>query len=100
MKNSRRWIIQLTALTGVGIGAWLGGKYSEKRRLSTINNDSHGYIVPDVNIRRFPALPIFGTVSAAAPISVPDDPTDMGNKLSVQQPRIGQVYFFQLLFFN
>ena len=97
MKNTRRMLIQLTTLTGVGFGAWYAGKYSEKKEsTSIINNDSSNTFALNVkNIRSRPALPIFGTVSAATPITVPDDPADMGNKLSVQGSRINQVCFLK-----
>lgn len=78
--------LQFGTLTGVGLGGWFAGKHFER-----LNDEKDDSIFLNVNIKRKPCLPIFGTVSAASPIVTANDHANMGAKLSVPGSRITQV---------
>lgn len=81
--------LQIGTLTGVGLGGWFAGKHFE--RLNDEKDDNRGGIFSNVNIKKKPCLPIFGTVSAASPIEPAFDQANMGAKLSVSGSRITEV---------
>lgn len=81
--------LQIGTLTGVGLGGWFAGKHFE--RLNDEKDDNRGGIFSNVNIKKKPCLPIFGTVSAASPIEPAFDQANMGAKLSVSGSRITEI---------
>ncbi|XP_054006449.1 endonuclease G, mitochondrial isoform X1 [Hylaeus anthracinus] len=83
MKGSLKFILNLSSLTTVGFGGWYFGKYSEKKRyFDAEKDDSETSIFHNINIRKMPGLPLFGTVSAATAYVPTETATDMGSKLS------------------
>lgn len=52
-------VINIGIIGSIGIGSWYAGSYVERNKAS---NNNVGHVNP------YPALPIFGTVSAASPI--------------------------------
>jgi len=83
----KRIVFNLTALTSVGLGAWCLGKFSEQRRYS---KDNETNVLSAVRFRNLPCLPLFGTVSAATPLT-PVGSNDMGSKVSSTATRVSQV---------
>lgn len=88
VKSIRKIAFNLTALTSVGLGGWCLGKYSEQRRYSRDNETS---LLSATRIRNMPGLPLFGTVSAATPLTPAESNYDMGSKMSSTATRVSQV---------
>lgn len=87
MKGLRRIVYNLT-LTSVGMGGWYLGKLSEQRRYWKDNETS---VLSATKIRNMPGLPLFGTVSAATPLTPAENDHDMGCKMSSTVARVSQV---------
>ncbi|KAF7998001.1 hypothetical protein HCN44_009399 [Aphidius gifuensis] len=85
MKSVRSFAIKLSVLAGTGLSSWYAGYYYDKYQ--QLNNDNN--YNKNVNIKQMPALPIFGTVSAASPIVPSNNTNDMTSKLS--SSRISQI---------
>jgi len=88
MNSVKRIAFNLTALTSVGLGGWCLGKFSEQRQYSKDNETS---VLSEVRIRNMPGLPLFGTVSAATPLTPAESNHDMGSKVSSTVTRVSQV---------
>jgi len=88
MNSVKRIAFNLTALSSVGLGGWCLGKFSEQRRYSKDNETS---VLSEVRIRNMPGLPLFGTVSAATPLTPAESNYDMGSKVSSTVTRVSQV---------
>lgn len=92
MGTVTRVILKLSAATTIGFSGWCLGKYSEQQRhLNAEIRDSGTNIISNVNIKKMPGLPVFGTVSAAVPIQVD---TNMGSKLSTTSTRVAEIMKF------
>lgn len=78
----RNVAVEVILLSGAGLAGWYGGKWSERKASQSCNK-------PSV----LPGVPLFGTVSAATPISpkeiVPVD--ENTTKLAPPQSRVSQV---------
>lgn len=91
MGTMTRVILKLSTATTIGFSGWCLGRYSEQQRhLNAEIRDSGTNIVSNVNIKKMPGLPLFGTVSAAVPIQVD---TNMGSKLSTTSTRVAEVSY-------
>lgn len=88
MNGMKQIMFNLTALTSVGMGGWYLGKLSEHRRCWKNNETS---VLSARQIRNMPGLPLFGTVSAATPLTPAESDHDMGSKLSSTIARVSQV---------
>lgn len=88
MNGMKQIMFNLTALTSVGMGGWYLGKLSEQRRCWKNNETS---VLSARQIRNMPGLPLFGTVSAATPLTPAGSDHDMGSKLSSTVTRVSQV---------
>uniref|UniRef100_A0A1Q3F4K6 Endonuclease n=1 Tax=Culex tarsalis TaxID=7177 RepID=A0A1Q3F4K6_CULTA len=83
---------RLLLLSSVGIGSYLAGSYVERQKTSTkfclrddyVNDRSGGNLLRSLQSK--PALPIFGTVSAASPIPAEQKSAAVGNV-----SRVGQI---------
>lgn len=84
----RRIVFNLTALTSAGLGGWCLGKFSEQRRYS---KDNETNVLSAARLRNMPCLPLFGTVSAATPLTPVESNRDMGSKVSSTATRVSQV---------
>ncbi|TGZ55954.1 Endonuclease G, mitochondrial [Temnothorax longispinosus] len=91
MNGMRQIVFNLTALTSVGMGGWYLGKFSEQRRYSKDNETS---VLSATHIRSMPGLPLFGTVSAATPLTPAESDHDMGSKVSSTVTRVSQIMKF------
>lgn len=90
-------MFNLTALTSASFGGFIFGKYFEQRRYS--NEENNGIYASSVaSIQSMPGLPLFGTVSAAAPLIPVERPTEdnleMGSKISSTATRVSQIMKF------
>lgn len=81
----RNVAVEVILLSGAGLAGWYGGKWSERKASQSCNK-------PSV----LPGVPLFGTVSAATPISpkeiVPVD--ENTTKLAPPQSRVSQIMKF------
>lgn len=91
MKYAITMAMKISALTSVGLGGWYAGKKYERLQYSKIAGSSEKCLAPNLGIHSLPALPIFGTVSAASPIVPGDQSVDMGSKLSTTASRVSEV---------
>lgn len=88
MNGIRRIAFNLTALTSVGLGGWYLGKFSEQRQYP---KDNETRVLSTERIRSVPGLPLFGTVSAATPLTPVESNHDMGSEVSSTATRVSQV---------
>lgn len=95
-----RIIFKMSAVTTIGFGGWILGKYSEqKRHLNVAKEDDGLCIFSNTPVKKMPGLPLFGTVSAATAIVPTETEIDMGSKLSATGKRVSEVsLYFCLLF--
>ncbi|XP_063234745.1 endonuclease G, mitochondrial isoform X1 [Bacillus rossius redtenbacheri] len=79
----RARVYSISVVVGVGVGGWILGTFTERKRLLQISDKFYdGTHETSSNFcfhKNFPALPLCGTVSAASPIE---------NKVVVSQPSI------------
>ncbi|XP_043274632.1 endonuclease G, mitochondrial [Venturia canescens] len=94
MKHAVGLAMKITAFTSVGLGGWYAGKKYERSQHSKIGESIEECLAPNLSFPRLPALPIFGTVSAASPIVPADNPVDMGSKLSTTTSRVSEIMRF------
>ncbi|XP_012537296.2 endonuclease G, mitochondrial [Monomorium pharaonis] len=87
----RRAAFNLTALTSVALGGWYLGKFSEQRRYSEDNETCR---LSAARIHNMPGLPVFGTVSAATPLTPAESNYNMGSKVSSNVTRVSQIMKF------
>ena len=91
MRRAVRVTVQLTALTSAGLGGWYAGKNFERAQHLKVEKDDGECFLPYLTTRSMPALPIFGTVSAASPIVPAERNSDMGAKLATTASRTAEV---------
>ncbi|XP_011506335.1 PREDICTED: endonuclease G, mitochondrial isoform X2 [Ceratosolen solmsi marchali] len=92
MSSSWKSVMKLSSMTGASLAGWLAGKHYERHWSGSLGkNDGRRSFLYGTNVKSFPGLPIFGTVSAAAPIHSADEFNEMGPKLSVSESRISQI---------
>lgn len=90
MNGASRVTFNLVTLTSVGLGGWCLGTFFERRRCS--NDKDNGTIeFSNARFRNMPALPLFGTVTAATTLTPVESKPEMGAKLSSTAVRISQV---------
>ncbi|XP_014482764.1 PREDICTED: endonuclease G, mitochondrial isoform X2 [Dinoponera quadriceps] len=90
MNSMSRVTLNLVTLSSVGLGGWYLGKFSERKRCS--NEKDNGTIkFSKARICNMPALPLFGTVTAATPLTPVENKPEMGSKISSTAARISQV---------
>nr|XP_012220787.1 PREDICTED: endonuclease G, mitochondrial [Linepithema humile] len=91
--SARRMVFNLTALTSASLGGWYFSKFFEQRRCS--NEENNGiYASSTAGIRSMPGLPLFGTVSAAVPLTPVEGNPEMGSKMSSTATRVSQIMKF------
>ncbi|XP_014482760.1 PREDICTED: endonuclease G, mitochondrial isoform X1 [Dinoponera quadriceps] len=93
MNSMSRVTLNLVTLSSVGLGGWYLGKFSERKRCS--NEKDNGTIkFSKARICNMPALPLFGTVTAATPLTPVENKPEMGSKISSTAARISQIMKF------
>lgn len=90
MGTVTRVILKLSAATTIGFSGWCLGRYSEQQRHLNAEIRDSGTNISNVNIKKMPGLPLFGTVSAAVPVQVD---ANMGSKLSTTSTRVAEVSY-------
>lgn len=90
MSGASRATLNFATLTSVGLGGWYLGRFFEQRRC-TSEKDSGTLVSPTTRICNMPALPLFGTVTAATPLSPIENKPEMGSKVSSTAARVSQV---------
>lgn len=92
MANASGMALKITALTSVGLGGWFAGQLFEKWKHVRENRDSQTSLLSQISIKNMPGLPIFGTVSAATPLTPSDNKIETGSPaLSATASRVSQV---------
>ncbi|XP_057326339.1 endonuclease G, mitochondrial [Microplitis mediator] len=83
--TAKRLFVKLSALASASIGGWYAGKYYERNHHDQefFTNQGDGM---NLNLKRMPGLPIFGSVSAAVPM-VPSD----SDSSKVSTSRVSQI---------
>ncbi|XP_015599283.1 nuclease C1 [Cephus cinctus] len=83
--------VKISVLSSIGVGSWYAGQLCERIKHENKEKDIRAGLFSSYGIKNVPALPIFGTVSAATPLVPADHQGDMGSGLSTKATRISQI---------